>query len=186
MTDEALVATRRVLDALATLPTGAGPTKDTVIQALVKAGFQAPVPEDVKVVASAPFVRFGDHSVGVVMRDFLETPHVPAENVRLQLRHGGTQMFPFDLGGSSPEYRERVETTTRDLVVTAWVSADGTGGLQAGTFYPGSHLPGSEPSDSNAIFFKFFPATEAGDQALVEALEVLLATPDDDHKALAV
>lgn len=88
-----------------------------------------------KVVTSAPYVRFGDHSVGVVMRGFLKAPHacamhqrVPAKNIRLQLRHGGTQIFPFDFGGSSPEYLERVQTTTQDLVVTAWFSADGSEG----------------------------------------------------------
>jgi len=108
--------------------------------------------------------------------------HVSVENIRLQLRHGGTQLFPFDMGPTDSSCLE----TTRDVVATAWLSADGSESLQAGTFYPGSHLPGNEPTDANGLFFKFFPNNDAGDAALLQAVDLLLLTPPNEHKALMI
>ena len=190
MTDEVADAVLCVLDVLSTLQSrDAVPTKDDVRIAFAESGMTPPEVEDIRIVPHASFVRPGDHNVGVVLRDFLETPYVsamhrrvPVENIRLQLRHGGTQLFPFDMGSSSYSSWE----TTRDVVATAWLSADGSEGLQAGTFYPGSHLPGNEPSDANGLFFKFFPANESGDTALLQAVDFLLSTPPNEHKALAI
>jgi len=192
-TDDVLDAVFAVLDVLSTLQGNEGnegaPTKDDVRLAFAESGMAPPAPEDIRIVPTATFVRPGDHSLGVVMRDVLEIPYVsamhhrvPVNNIRLQLRHGGTQLFPFDMGPTASSSLE----TTRDVVVTAWMSADGSEGLQAGTFYPGSHLPGNEPADATGLFFKFFPLTEAGDKSLLEAVHLLLSTPPDDHKALMV
>ena len=187
-TDDVLDAVFGVLDTLSTLKGNEGaPTKDDVRLAFAESGMAPPAPEDIRIVPTATFVRPGDHSLGVVMRDILPTPYVsamhhrvPVKNIRLQLRHGGTQLFPFDMGPTDSSSLE----TTRDVVVTAWMSADGSESLQAGTFYPGSHLPGNEPTDATGLFFKFFPLTEAGDKSLLEAVHLLLSTPLDDHKAL--
>jgi hypothetical protein len=188
-TDDVLDAVFPVLNVFSTLSSDSISTKDDVRLAFAESGMAPPAPEDIRIVPTATFVRPGDHSLGVVMRDILPTPYVsamhhrvPVKNIRLQLRHGGTQLFPFDMGPTDSSSLE----TTRDVVVTAWMSADGSEGLQAGTFYPGSHLPGNEPTDATGLFFKFFPLTEAGDKSLLEAVHLLLSTPPDDHKALMV
>jgi hypothetical protein len=189
-TDDVLDAVFAVLNVLSTLQGNEGaPSKEDVRLAFAESGMTPPAPEDIRIVPTASFVRPGDHSLGVVMRDVLEMPYVsamhhrvPVENIRLKLRHGGTQLFPFDMGPTDASSLE----TTRDVVVTAWMSADGSEVLQAGTFYPGSHLPGNEPTDATGLFFKFFPLTEAGDKSLLEAVHLLLSTPPDGHKALMV
>lgn len=186
-TDDVLNAVFDVLDVLATLSSEGIPTKDDVHLAFAESGMTPPAPEDIRIVPTASFVRPGDHSLGVIMRDILEKPYVsamhhrvPVENIRLQLRHGGTQLFPFDMRPTDASSLE----TTRDVVVTAWMSANGSESLQAGTFYPGSHLPGNEPTDATGLFFKFFPLNEAGDKSLLDAVDLLLSTPEKGHKAL--
>lgn len=151
-------------------------TTEILREEAIKADFEV---REANVVREATFVRPGDINVGLVLKDILDEPMdlqmisgLRLEEMVLGARHGGTQLFPMTTIQTN-------QMRTRDLVITGWLSADGSEGFQAGTFYKGSHLPGRE-SDANDFFWKFFRT----DEELCAAAERFLDAPDGSHKAL--
>ena len=123
---------------------------------------------DINVQVNAPYVRIGDINVGVVIKA-LETPvcmemasGLEEDEVVFMTRHGGTTLYPF-------VERKRMMTktlpTTSSIVVTGWISGDGSTAFQGGTMYTGNHLPGRGPKDIYGAFWKSYPTEESGRMA---------------------
>jgi len=119
---------------------------------------------DINVQINAPYVRIGDINVGVVIKA-LETPvrmemasGIAEKEIMLMTRHGGTTLYPF-VDKNKLEKLENMQTTS-SLVVTGWISGDGTADFQAGTMYTGNHLPGRGPKDIYGAFWKSYPDTD--------------------------
>jgi hypothetical protein len=55
--------------------------------------------------------------------------------------------------------------TTSSIVVTGWISGDGSTEFQAGTMYTGNHLPGRGPKDIYGAFWKSYPPDQSGTMA---------------------
>jgi hypothetical protein len=120
---------------------------------------------DINVQVKAPYVRIGDINVGIVIKA-LETPvcmemasGLTEDEMMLMTRHGGTTLYPF-------VERKRMMTktlpTTSSIVVTGWISGDGSTEFQAGTMYTGNHLPGRGPKDIYGAFWKSYPPDQSG------------------------
>jgi hypothetical protein len=123
---------------------------------------------DINVQVKAPYVRIGDINVGIVIKA-LETPvcmemasGLIEDEMMLMTRHGGTTLYPF-------VERKRMITktlpTTSSIVVTGWISGDGSTEFQAGTMYTGNHLPGRGPKDIYGAFWKSYPPDQSGTMA---------------------
>ena len=143
---------------------------------------------DINVQVNAPYVRIGDINVGVVIKA-LETPvcmemasGLKEEEVIFMTRHGGTTLYPF-------VNRTRMTTktlpTTSSIVVTGWISGDGSTAFQGGTMYTGNHLPGRGPKDMYGAFWKSYPKDQSGMMArLTDFSEFMKHT--GDYQALLV
>ena len=129
----------------------------------------------------------GATNVAIVFRNILREPvevdmvdNVDVEDITMKKRHNGTQLFPFideEKEGVLEKYKSR-KRWTRSLMLTWWSVG------HAGTMYCSPYMIGTEPIDTNGIFYKVFAETPEGDAALFASKMAFVETPDHAHKAL--